>query len=71
MRGHWKEIRILFRLNQMVFYIGENLETGDQVKNSIDFKIQSLLITDNEIIVIPEYYDRGDEIIGYGFDGFN
>lgn len=51
------------------FLYWENLETGDQVKISIDFKIQSLLITDNEIIVIPEYYDRGDEIIGYGFDG--
>lgn len=51
------------------FLYWENLETGDQVKISIDFKIQSLLITDNEIIVIPQYYDRGDEIIGYGFDG--
>lgn len=51
------------------FLYWENLETGDQVKISIDFKIQSLLLTDNEIIVIPQYYDRGDEIIGYGFDG--
>lgn len=51
------------------FLYWEDLETGDQRKISIDFKIQSLLIADNEIIVIPQYYDRGDEIIGYGFDG--
>lgn len=57
------------RMESDGFLYWENLETGDQVKISIDFKIQSLLITDNEIIVIPEYYDRGDEIIGYGFDG--
>ena len=40
------------------FLYWEDLETGDQRKISIDFKIQSLLIADNEIIVIPQNYDR-------------
>lgn len=59
----------LIRTESDGFLYWENLETGDQVKISIDFKIQSLLITDNEIIVLAECYDGGYQIIGYGFDG--
>ena len=53
------------------FIYWENLKTGKQEKIKINFDaIQSILVTESEIIVIPQDYTRvGDEIIGYGYDG--